>query len=179
MTPEEQDVIQPQIVEPIRKKYPFITLDSIMYINPNQWTVWINRKRYVPSSTEVLEGIKLASVSKNSATIHWKPLQTNTQTPKVEIEKPFGEGVKMEFAGYDEEKEEKAEKKTLPANVKEMQNGSYAITLSTNQAFIPEDFSIYEGRAASKRINSIYQAHLAQKRIVCLLYTSPSPRDRG
>lgn len=151
----------------IQKIYPFIALNSIMYINPDQWTVWINRKRYVPSNMEALEGIKLVSVSKNTVTIHWTLPPEIDLVEEVKPRNPFVMSGNLEFE--EESFEENIDttemgEKSLPANVTELEGGKYAITLSSNQVFISKDLAIHEGRAATARIKSIYQAHIAQKR---------------
>ena len=170
---EVEQVAAEVVTKPVSKiKYPFISLNSIMYKNPNEWAVWINRKRYFPYNREALDGIKVSSVSKNTATIIWKPVAAETENTANDInldnslDGSLDEGITLEYE--DDITQSQIDNtlipSTLPANVKEREDGSYAITLSSNQVFISDDFTTHEGHAATTRINNIYQAHLREKR---------------
>lgn len=151
---------------PASGNYPFITLDSIMFINDANWIVWINRHKYTPQKDEVLAGIKVEEVKPESVTLRWrKPDGVDNEFESVgDVNAPM-----VIVPGVNQEVLDAAATpktpKPLPANVEKVDDKNYLITLSPNQAFITEDVDIYEGRAVNARIRQIYQARQRAKEI--------------
>ncbi len=147
--------------------YPFITVDSIMYITPTNWAVWINKKRYSPSKTEALVGLKLISVSKNEATVEWtKPESSLELNQEIQIDGNFDEAeanLSDDIMVEDSNTVNDLDNGPLPANVMQLNNNTYRIRLSPNQAFITDDFSTQEGRVATLKIQEILSRYERKK----------------
>ena len=135
-------------------RYPFIALCSIMYAGPDNWAAWVNGKRYTPLKTESLAGITVERVTKDTISMRWRQAATSQTTTTQDNGYGIQETV-TKVSGPTAD--------SLPENIEKVDDRTYIITLSSNQAFITQDFEIHEGRVATKRISEIYQQQLALK----------------
>ena len=169
-------------------RYLFITLDTLIYRNKDDWAAWINGTKYTPEDREVLNGLKLKSLSKNQVHIHWTkhsgdilaPESSDVNMGMVGTGDPnaMNDPVMMagdpnmmagEVANPEPDNAENSEtvtieeEKELPDNVYQIDDSNYIITLSPNQAFITYNFTMHEGRVVTKEIAALYQRYQAQK----------------
>ena len=146
---------------PILGDYPIITLDSIMYINKDNWSAWINGTRFTSQKTNELAGLSIDKISKHTIDIHWqKPSEIEVipeENSLADVENPFV--VKEEIIEIENEEPEKP----LPDNVKRIDEENYIITLKPGQAFLTDDLEIHEGRVMNARISEIYQEQLSNR----------------
>lgn len=53
--------------------YPQFFLSSLAYQAPNDWVVWINDEKIIPSSGISVAGLKVLSINNEKVTIEWQP----------------------------------------------------------------------------------------------------------
>lgn len=144
--------------------YPLIAIDSIMYINPSQWSVWINRKKYSPKSLETLPGISVTGVTKNTVSLKWNhhayPKTENAEAAEQEssffasnnVQQTTPPVITNPNALSRTEKEQ-----MVKPYIQHIENTAYRVTLSANQALATDDFTLIEGRVVNAKIREIYQ----------------------
>ncbi|GEM_PF-4608463 len=142
--PETQEEQVAETEEAIGR-YPFIALSSIIYKGANNWATWINGERYTPKQIAVLDGITVEKVTKNKVNLRWKKHQLSADEKQL-----------IELSAIEDVS-------SLPPEIKKVDDQTFIITLSPNQAFITRDFKIHEGRAATERIKQIRLEEIAFK----------------
>jgi hypothetical protein len=178
---EEEEEVAEEEEEIEIVEYPFITVDSIMYVDENNWASWINGTKFSPGNLRALPQLRLDKITPKSVTIEWeKP----GAIQKEKLEAISGEitddpGIRISTDGKVLTNSEARDDIILPGNVVELGGDRYLITLSSNQAFITEDFSMHEGRAVSKKIREllkkIKEKENAEKQTAEIDTDDPSP----
>lgn len=62
----ELKVIQNHL-NPLREEKQNISLNSLIYIDKNHWSLWINHQLYQPQTIHHLKGYKLININQNGA----------------------------------------------------------------------------------------------------------------
>lgn len=101
--------------------YPQFFLSSIAYQSPNDWVVWINDEKIIPSSGVSSAGLKVLSINNEKVTIEWQPERMD----KIADESDTDGSVQVDF----------------------MKN-KVIFTLKANQTFTSYAMRVVEGKVA-------------------------------
>jgi hypothetical protein len=138
------------VVEGQQKISTVIFLNSILFLNKNNWTIWVNDKR-MSSDDEGTNDLKVLSITNSKVKFLWKVSRT-----KWEIMMP-----NFNF--------EKSISKLTEDNSVET-----VFTLQTNQTFIPQTGDIIEGRKAVEQNSAPVVNQNTQQNINGTLQTAPN-----
>lgn len=86
----ETDTSTQQQVEQVPAVAPAFYLNSILYYNPNNWTIWVNHRR-IRKNTQ-LRDLQVGKITKDYVEFIWKPTNLNIISPDwISNMKPIGE----------------------------------------------------------------------------------------
>jgi hypothetical protein len=116
--------------------YVAFYVNSIIYHSKDEWSVWLNGRKFFPGKKSPLERIKLKKVTDNQITFVWQPVG-NFVPPK------------------------KFDKK----HIRIKNNGKVYITLSANQTLLASSFAVFEGRGLTREIKMLIAENTAKAQL--------------
>ena len=147
--PEEEEIVE-IIEEP--EDYPFIIVDSILYMNDKNWSAWINRTRFTHMDPSALAGIRVTSVTPQAVTFTFSPkTREDSENQPPQETGTFSPDFKMQ--------------ENKNPNITQQADGNYRVTLTPNQMYVANTGKIYEGRGMSNELYNAYNDFLERKRL--------------
>ncbi|MCD6035568.1 MAG: hypothetical protein K0R63_1309 [Rickettsiales bacterium] len=114
----------------VRPELPSYFVNSIMYLNPSHWSVWVNGQKITNKTKDTIPSV--VSVSGERVTLVWQTRELDIQVPSWRNKLPtFREGMyssKEYPIIYDQEK------------------GEVSVRLRSNQRFVARNLTIEEGK---------------------------------
>jgi hypothetical protein len=129
-TPQTPDIPRPD-------KAPAFYLSSILYIAPDNWSVWINGEKV--SYGENYEDVEIVKVTESDVTMIWRDTQIDYISPD-----------------WDRKFRVMSDKRFVSNNkniVVDLENGDISFVLGINQSFDTSEMGIVEGVAYSKDLS--------------------------
>ncbi len=73
-----------------KNEIPYFHLGSIMYISPDNWSVWLNGKRMTQKNPDKIKNIKIMDVERDFVKLRWRPntIETIQNTWNKRLENP-------------------------------------------------------------------------------------------
>ena len=143
--PEEQEVV---VIEEDDSDaiLPAFYLSSIIYRNPGDWSLWVNKKRITAKESDRPElGISVRGITKEVATLSWKPSNIDTATERWQQLK--------EADSVDEIKKQKKHREVAFAKIDfDQEAGEFVVSMRPNQTFFADTMQVLEGKHEVKRV---------------------------
>lgn len=126
--------------------YAAFYVNSILYHGKDQWSVWMNGRKFFPGRDSPLERVTMEEVTDDRVSFRWKPAN------RLKLPQEFDE-----------------------KHVHLEADGTILITLATNQTLLTEKLMVLEGRALTREIRNLIAANTAKAQLASTPLATATP----